>query len=74
MSCIFFCGLCIKQIELENHLNIYINEEGWDNIIPEFNALCNVKYKYIQFKNKWDQLKEEYKLWRDLKRGSIGLG
>ncbi|XP_020596879.1 L10-interacting MYB domain-containing protein-like [Phalaenopsis equestris] len=32
------------------------------------------EYNRLQLKNKWDQLKKDWKLWNDLKRGSTGLG
>ncbi|XP_020586357.1 L10-interacting MYB domain-containing protein-like [Phalaenopsis equestris] len=32
------------------------------------------EYDRLQLKNKWDQLKKDWKLWSDLKRGSTGLG
>ncbi|XP_020575945.1 L10-interacting MYB domain-containing protein-like [Phalaenopsis equestris] len=28
----------------------------------------------MKLKNKWDQLKNDWKLWKELKRGSTGLG
>ncbi|KAL0906596.1 hypothetical protein M5K25_025102 [Dendrobium thyrsiflorum] len=31
-------------------------------------------YDQIQLKNKWDQLKNDYKLWKDLMRGEIEIG
>ncbi|KAK8936163.1 hypothetical protein KSP39_PZI013768 [Platanthera zijinensis] len=31
-------------------------------------------YVCAQFKNKWDQLKKDWKLWKELKHGATGLG
>ncbi|XP_020592742.1 L10-interacting MYB domain-containing protein-like [Phalaenopsis equestris] len=31
------------------------------------------EYDRLQMKNKWDQLKKDWKFWKDLKRGSTGL-
>jgi len=47
---------------LQEYLESNINKEGWNNIILIFNAFCNVKYEYIQFKNKQDQLKRRVQI------------
>ena len=51
------------------------NKEGWDSIIPEFNALCNGNYEYIQLivKSKGDQLKKSTNYRGGLKGGSSSL-
>ncbi|XP_020589895.1 L10-interacting MYB domain-containing protein-like [Phalaenopsis equestris] len=32
------------------------------------------EYDRLKMKNKWDQMKKEWKIWKELKRGSVGLG
>ncbi|XP_020575153.1 L10-interacting MYB domain-containing protein-like [Phalaenopsis equestris] len=69
-----FCDLCIKEIELGNRPTTYFNKEGWNSIGKRFKELTGRDYDRLKFKNKWDQLKKEWKIWKELKRGSTGLG
>ncbi|XP_020597091.1 L10-interacting MYB domain-containing protein-like [Phalaenopsis equestris] len=57
-----------------NRPTTFLNKEGWDNIISKFKKITSREYDRLQLKNKWDQLKKDWKLWNDLKRGSTGLG
>ncbi|KAI0516451.1 hypothetical protein KFK09_009130 [Dendrobium nobile] len=69
-----FCDLCIKEIELGNRPTTHFNKEGWLNLMKNFSEKTGREYDKVQLKNKWDQLKKDWKLWKDLKRGSTGLG
>ncbi|XP_020596546.1 uncharacterized protein LOC110036441 [Phalaenopsis equestris] len=69
-----FCDLCLKEIERGNRPTMYFNKEGWNNIGMRFKELTGRDYDKHKFKNKWDQLKKEWKIWKELKRGSTGLG
>ncbi|KAI0516519.1 hypothetical protein KFK09_009196 [Dendrobium nobile] len=42
---------------------------GDDGAHEDANAIA-----LLQLKNKWDQLKKEWKLWKDLKKGAAGFG
>nr|QAA91978.1 hypothetical protein [Phalaenopsis equestris] len=68
-----FCNLCITEIEIGNRPTTYFNKECWQNIAKRFKELTGRDYDRLKFKNKWDQLKE-WKIWKKLKRGSMGLG
>ncbi|KAI0494936.1 hypothetical protein KFK09_025082 [Dendrobium nobile] len=69
-----FCDLCIKEIELGNRPTTHFNKEGWLNLMKNFSEKTGREFDKVQLKNKWDQLKKDWKLWKDLKRGSTGLG
>ncbi|KAL3733564.1 hypothetical protein ACJRO7_023000 [Eucalyptus globulus] len=57
-----FCRLCIEQIEKGNL------------IINKFEELRGKKYDKNQMKSEWDNLKEEWKRWKQLVKKEIGLG
>ncbi|KAI0511153.1 hypothetical protein KFK09_011777 [Dendrobium nobile] len=42
--------------------------------MKNFSEKIGREHDKVQLKNKWDQLKKDWKLWKDLKRGSTGLG
>ncbi|KAK8937139.1 hypothetical protein KSP39_PZI011929 [Platanthera zijinensis] len=69
-----FCDICIREIDLGNRPTTHFSKEGWKNVIDNFKARTGLTYDRAQLKNKWDQLKRDWKLWRDLKRGETGLG
>ena len=69
-----FCNLCVKEVEKNNRPQTHLNKEGWDNVIINFNSETGKNYTRKQLKNKWDALKEYWRLWRDLKDGETGLG
>ncbi|KAK8957665.1 hypothetical protein KSP39_PZI001098 [Platanthera zijinensis] len=71
---IFFCDLCIKEIELGNRPTTHFSRDGWNNLMNKFCERTGKSYDQKQMKNKWDQLKKEWKLWRELKQGETGLG
>ncbi|XP_020686288.1 L10-interacting MYB domain-containing protein-like [Dendrobium catenatum] len=71
---IIFCDLCLREIELGNRPTTHFNKEGWTNLIKNFYDKTGREYDKVQLKNKWDQLKKDWKLWKELKRGSTGLG
>ncbi|KAK8916684.1 hypothetical protein KSP39_PZI022579 [Platanthera zijinensis] len=71
---LIFCDLCLKEIELGNRPTTHFNREGWVNLTTNFLARTGKSYDRTQMKNKWDQLKKDWKLWRDLKGRETGLG
>ncbi|KAI0508110.1 hypothetical protein KFK09_014244 [Dendrobium nobile] len=71
---IILCDLCLREIELGNRPSTHFNKEGWTNLIKNFFEKTGREYDKVQLKNKWDQLKKDWKLWKELKRGSTGLG
>ncbi|XP_040374674.1 L10-interacting MYB domain-containing protein-like [Rosa chinensis] len=69
-----FCDLCIKEVDNNNRPNTHFNPEGWVNIINNFCNETGKEYTRKQMKNKWDSLKDHWKLWKDLKGKETGLG
>ncbi|XP_039172115.1 L10-interacting MYB domain-containing protein-like [Eucalyptus grandis] len=68
-----FCRLCIEQIEKGNR-PASNKRDGWTNIINKFEELRGKKYNKNQMKSKWDNLKEEWKKWKQLVQKETGLG
>ncbi|KAJ6795290.1 putative L10-interacting MYB domain-containing protein [Iris pallida] len=62
-----FCDLCIKNIEAGNRPSTHFSSEGWASMVEEFSKLTGKLYTKVQLKNKWDALKGDWKLWKQLK-------
>ncbi|GAV72042.1 Myb_DNA-bind_3 domain-containing protein, partial [Cephalotus follicularis] len=69
-----FCDAIIKEITSGGLVNTYLSKDGWRNVVEAFNTSTGKNYDYHQLKNKWDQLKEDYSLWKDLIGNDTGLG
>lgn len=69
-----FCDLCLREIALGNRPNTHFNKAGWTNLVEKFKEYTGRDYDRLQLKNKWDQLKKEWKLWKDLKKDATGFG
>ncbi|KAL0922394.1 hypothetical protein M5K25_006377 [Dendrobium thyrsiflorum] len=69
-----FCDLCLREVALGNRPNTHFNKAGWTNLVENFKEYTGRDYDRLQLKNKWDQLKKEWKLWKDLKKGAGGFG
>ncbi|XP_056168462.1 L10-interacting MYB domain-containing protein-like isoform X3 [Syzygium oleosum] len=68
-----FCQLCIEQIEKGNR-PASNKRDGWTAIINKFEELRGKKFDKNQMKTKWDNLKEEWKKWKQLIQKETGLG
>ncbi|XP_020578145.1 L10-interacting MYB domain-containing protein-like [Phalaenopsis equestris] len=71
---IIFCDLCVREVEVGNRPTTFFNKEGWRNIEVKFKEMTGRDYDRMKMKNKWDQLKKDWKLWKELKQGSTGMG
>ncbi|GAV88031.1 Myb_DNA-bind_3 domain-containing protein [Cephalotus follicularis] len=69
-----FCDAIIKEIASGGLINTHLSKDGWRNVVEEFNTASGKNYDYHQLKNKWDQLKKDYSLWKDLIGNDTGLG
>ncbi|PKU62948.1 hypothetical protein MA16_Dca028096 [Dendrobium catenatum] len=72
-STLLYCDICVGEIELDNRPTTHFNE-GWTNIMKKFHSRTGRSYDLTQLKNKWNQLKKDWKLWKDLLCGETGLG
>ncbi|CAN6713071.1 unnamed protein product [Malus baccata var. baccata] len=69
-----FCDVCIKEVEAGKRPDTHFNKEEYANIRANFKAETGHDYERGQFKNKWDALKNEWKLWKELVGKETGLG
>ncbi|GAV85206.1 Myb_DNA-bind_3 domain-containing protein [Cephalotus follicularis] len=69
-----FCDAIIKEIASGGLANTHLSKECWKNVVEAFNTSTGKDYHSHQLKNKWDQLKKDYSLWKDLIGNDIGLG
>ncbi|XP_020421380.1 L10-interacting MYB domain-containing protein-like [Prunus persica] len=69
-----FIDLCIKEVDLGNRLGTHFNKIGWTRLVTNISKDIGRPYEKLQLKNKWDLLKKEWKLWKDLKGKETGLG
>ncbi|KAK2638889.1 hypothetical protein Ddye_026684 [Dipteronia dyeriana] len=70
----FFCDLCIKEVEQGHRPVTHFTKVGWDNLVKNFYKTTRKEYNKVQLKNRWDTLKSNWKLWRDLVGKETGLG
>jgi hypothetical protein len=66
----FFADEVLKGDGSSTHLN----KTGYNNVIARFKERTRLTYSRLQFKNKWDKLKQDYGIWKKLKRNETGLG
>ncbi|PNT75998.1 hypothetical protein BRADI_1g42753v3, partial [Brachypodium distachyon] len=52
----------------------YLNNKGWKNLEDKFAAKTGKKLAKTQFKNKWDNMKQSYTWFMELKNAANGLG
>ncbi|XP_022719182.1 L10-interacting MYB domain-containing protein-like [Durio zibethinus] len=71
---IIFCDLCIKEKDHNCRRGTYFKKEGWSRLVSNFNKETGKEYEKSQLKNRWDLLKKEWKLWKQLKGNDTCLG
>ncbi|XP_050109368.1 L10-interacting MYB domain-containing protein-like isoform X2 [Malus sylvestris] len=69
-----FCDVCIKEVEAGHRPGTHFDKDGYANIKANFKAETGHDYDRKQLKNKWDALKIEWKLWKELIGKETGLG
>ncbi|PPD73892.1 hypothetical protein GOBAR_DD29171 [Gossypium barbadense] len=67
---LIFCELCANEVNAGNRPTTHLNSKGWENCITLFQAKTQKNYGKPQLKNKWDTLKKEWRLWRELLKES----
>ncbi|XP_040952555.1 L10-interacting MYB domain-containing protein-like [Gossypium hirsutum] len=71
---LIFCELCVNEVNAGNRPTTHLNSKGWENVVALFQAKTQKIYRKPQLKNKWDTLKKEWRLWRELLKESTGIG
>ncbi|PPR90138.1 hypothetical protein GOBAR_AA30554 [Gossypium barbadense] len=71
---LIFCELCVNEVNVGNRPTTHLNSKGWENVVAFFQAKTQKNYGKPQLKNKWDTLKKEWRLWRELLKESTGIG
>ncbi|XP_040939543.1 L10-interacting MYB domain-containing protein-like [Gossypium hirsutum] len=71
---LIFCELCVNEVNAGNRPTTHLNSKGWENVVALFQAKTQKNYGKPQLKNKWDTLKKEWRLWRELLKDSTGIG
>ncbi|KAH1057677.1 hypothetical protein J1N35_035742 [Gossypium stocksii] len=69
-----FCELCMNEVNAGNRPTTHLNSKGWENVVALFQAKTQKNYGKPQLKNKWDTLKKEWRLWRELLKESTDIG
>ena len=68
------CELFAEQVEIGNRSSTHLNKAGFTNVIQKFKQRTGIMYTRKQFKNKWDKLKVEYGIWKQLVDRQTGIG
>ncbi|PPD97471.1 hypothetical protein GOBAR_DD05514 [Gossypium barbadense] len=71
---LIFCELCVNEVNASNRPTTHLSSKGWENVITLFQAKTQKNYGKPQLKNKWDTLKKEWRLWKELLKESTGIG
>jgi hypothetical protein len=69
-----FVRLCIEETRAGNRPGSSFNRNGWKNIETKFNEITKKNFKYKQFRNKWDSMKQDWQIWVKLNEKASGLG
>ncbi|XP_038687551.1 L10-interacting MYB domain-containing protein-like [Tripterygium wilfordii] len=69
-----FVDLCVEQVNERRRPGSHFTKEGWQKTVTSFFEKTRKRYDQPQFKNKWDNLKKEYKLWKKLRIHDTGTG
>ncbi|KAK1389178.1 L10-interacting MYB domain-containing protein-like [Heracleum sosnowskyi] len=69
-----FCDVCVTAINKGLRPSTHFNTKGWEFVVSNFQKLSGLVYWKPQLKNKWDSLRTEWKLWKELIGKETGLG
>ncbi|XP_012700447.1 L10-interacting MYB domain-containing protein-like [Setaria italica] len=58
------CMLFAEQVEKGNRPNTHLNALGYAEVEKEFKERTGIVATKVQIKNKWDNLKEDFKAWK----------
>lgn len=61
-----FIDLCLQETLNGNKPGTHFTKEGWKNIMDSFHLKSGLTYGRLQFKNHWDNTKEQWRIWTKL--------
>ena len=67
------CDLFADEVQKGNRDTIHLSMTGYLNMIRRFKDRTGLLYTRKQLKNKWDKLKTDYGIWKQLTE-ETGLG
>ena len=67
------CDLFADEVQKGNRDTIHLSMTGYLNMIRRFKDRTGLLYTRKQLKNKWDRLKTDYSIWKQLTK-ETGLG
>jgi len=67
-----FCDLCAAQI-LDSKSGGFLKREGVDAVIKQLGKMGKVM-THMQFRNKWDHLRKQWKMYKECFERDTGLG
>ena len=68
-----FCDLCATQVLDSKRNGGFLKREGVDAVIKQLGEMGKV-VAHMQFKNKWDHLRKQWKVYKECFERKIGLG
>ncbi|XP_061993676.1 L10-interacting MYB domain-containing protein-like [Rosa rugosa] len=69
-----FCDIAAKEVAKGNRPGTHFDKKGWTNVVLAFKELTGRDYDKKQLKNKWDSLKNDWKLWSSLLHKETSIG
>jgi hypothetical protein len=60
------CEIFADEVDKGNRANTHFSKIGYKNVIQKFKDRIGLLYTRRQFKNKWDKLKQDYRIWKQL--------
>ncbi|PUZ59735.1 hypothetical protein GQ55_4G066300 [Panicum hallii var. hallii] len=67
------CDIFAEEVLIGNRSSTHLNKAGYNNVIQKFKTATGLEYTRKQFKNKWERLKSDHSIWKQLK-AQTGLG
>ncbi|CAL1387501.1 unnamed protein product [Linum trigynum] len=58
--------LCLEQVPVGNKPGSHLSKEGWINLIDSFYTRTGVMLNTVQFKNHWDSVNKQWRIWSKL--------
>lgn len=69
-----YIKICVQEVRSGNRPTTHLSKQGMINLEEKINKLAKKNFDRKQLKNKWDNLKKDWQLWKRLTSNDIGLG